>query len=107
MTLEELARFDGKEGRAAYIAVSGTIYDVSASEHWQKGNHHGSHQAGHDLTTELESAPHVKAVIENFPVVGKLENTPEKKSITIAGIPLLSIIILAFVTLLMIATYMI
>ncbi len=107
MTFEELAEFDGKDGRAAYVAVNGTVYDVSSSDHWQKGNHHESHRAGHDLTKELETAPHVRTVIERFPVVGKIDVMTEKKSITVAGIPLLSIIIMAFVTLLMIATYMI
>ncbi|NLG57268.1 MAG: cytochrome B5, partial [Clostridiales bacterium] len=29
MTLEELKAFDGKEGRRAYIAVDGIIYDVT------------------------------------------------------------------------------
>ena len=107
MTREELAGHDGKDGRAAYIAVNGTIYDISSSDLWKGGDHQGLHRAGHDLTEELKAAPHVKTVIERFPVVGKIEAAAVKKPITIAGIPLLSIIILAFVTLLMLATYMI
>ena len=73
MTLHELAQYDGKEGRKAYVAVSGTIYDLTASERWLNGNHEGAHQAGGDLTEALQSAPHVRSVIERFPVVGKLE----------------------------------
>jgi len=46
-------------------------------------------------------------VIERFPVVGKVENEESEKQKTVAGIPLLSIIIMAFVALLMIATYLI
>ena len=79
MTLEELARFDGREGRPAYAAVSGTIYDFSASPLWPTGLHQGLHQAGADLTEELQSAPHVRALIERFPVVGQLEEPPAKK----------------------------
>lgn len=73
MTREELAKFDGREGRKAYGAVNGKIYDFSDSKLWTDGNHQGLHQAGHDLTDELKNAPHVRAVIERFPVIGQLE----------------------------------
>lgn len=79
MTPAELAKFDGREGQAAYIAVSGTIYDVTESPRWVDGHHEGAHQAGQDLTEALKSAPHVRAVIERFPVVGKLGKDVEKK----------------------------
>ena len=106
MTIEELAKFDGGDGRPAYVAVNGVIYDVSSSQRWQSGHHEGGHQAGQDLTEELKSAPHVKTVVERFPVVGKLQKKREEKQKSERGIPLLSIIIMAFVALLMIATYM-
>jgi predicted heme/steroid binding protein len=78
MTKIELAKHDGRDGRPAYVAVNGTIYDVTASPLWQGGDHQGAHQAGHDLTEELKSAPHVRAVVERFPVVGQLaEATPQ------------------------------
>lgn len=79
MTQDELVRNDGRDGRPAYVAVSGTIYDVSASALWRDGDHQGLHQAGADLTEELKAAPHVRAVIERFPVVGRLEEPPPKK----------------------------
>lgn len=82
MTAEELAKNDGQEGRPAYVAVGGLIYDVSASSRWGQGNHEGVHQAGRNLTKELKSAPHVRTVVECFPVVGRLEETaptPKKK----------------------------
>ena len=106
MTIEELSKYDGRDGRSAYVAVSGVIYDVSSSQHWQGGNHEGAHQAGRDLTEELKSAPHVRTLIERFPIVGKIENRNKKKQKPTTGIPLLSIIIMAFVTLLMLLTYM-
>jgi len=81
MTLAELAGYDGREGRCAYIAVNGTIYDVTSSPRWQNGLHPPDHQAGQDLTEELTKAPHVRAVVERFPVVGTLEQAlPEKAS---------------------------
>ncbi len=106
MTIEELARFDGVDGRATYVAVNGIIYDISSSQLWQSGRHEGGHKAGQDLTEELQSAPHLKSVIERFPVVGKVQNRGEEKPKPVTGIPLLSIIIMAFVALLLIATYM-
>ena len=106
MTIEELAQFDGNDGRAAYVAVSGVIYDVSTSQRWKGGQHEGRHQAGQDLTEELKSAPHLRTVIERFPVVGKIDRKGVEKQQPATGIPLLSIIIMAFVTLLMLATFM-
>ncbi|WP_303720638.1 cytochrome b5 domain-containing protein [Malonomonas rubra] len=79
MTKEELAKFDGRNGQSAYVAISGTIYDVSNSKMWVDGNHMDSHQAGQDLTEELKKAPHVRAVVERFPTVGSLEAPIEKK----------------------------
>lgn len=73
MTSEELRNFDGRDGRKAFVAVNGNIYDFTDSSMWQNGDHQGAHQAGCDLTEELKKAPHVRAVIERFPVVGKLE----------------------------------
>jgi len=73
MTLTELAVHDGCDGRRAYIAVNSKIYDVTESTRWQNGLHPPDHQAGQDLTEELAKAPHVRAVVERFPVVGTLE----------------------------------
>lgn len=76
MTREELARCDGRDGRPAYVAVNGNVYDFTTSKLWSSGNHQGQHQAGTDLTAALATAPHVRAVIERFPVVGRLEEPP-------------------------------
>ncbi len=99
MNAAELAKYDGRDGRPAYVVVSGTLYDVSESDRWREGNHEGIHQAGQDLTEALKSAPHVRAVIERFPQVGRLELTapvPAGKKLLpliIAGVLLLLIII--------------
>ena len=79
MTKAELAGYHGRDGQPAYVAVNGTIYDVSKSSYWAGGNHLDTHQAGHDLTEELKKAPHVRSVVERFPVVGKLEEPPAKE----------------------------
>lgn len=76
MTKAELAACDGKEGRKAYVAVNGKVFDVTASPYWQGGNHQDAHSAGADLSADLLKAPHVRSVIERFPVVAALEKIP-------------------------------
>lgn len=73
MTKEELARFDGQQGQKTYVAVNGKVFDVTESPYWQGGNHQNAHQAGTDLTADLLKAPHVRSVIERFPIVAALE----------------------------------
>lgn len=97
MNLTELAKHDGRNGHRAYIAVNGTIYDVSDSPRWENGMHPPDHQAGQDLTEELASAPHVRAVIERFPVVGTLEEATDPKSPGGNGKVTIGIIIAAIV----------
>ena len=71
-TKDELAQYDGKEGRFAYVACNGKVYDVSKSFLWQKGDHQVLHRAGADLTEELKQASHGADLLERFPVVGTL-----------------------------------
>ena len=71
-TLEELKRYDGKDGRPAYIAYKGKVYDVSEDFLWIEGDHQGEHAAGLDLTAEMQSAPHGEDVLERVPLVGVL-----------------------------------
>lgn len=76
MTKEELAQFDGQEGRKAFVAVNGRIFDVTESSYWRGGKHLDTHQAGRDLSADILNAPHVRSVIERFPVVAALDETP-------------------------------
>lgn len=50
-TLSELAQYDGKNGRDAYIAYEGVVYDVSA--YFIQGEHHQGVHAGEDLTGQI------------------------------------------------------
>jgi predicted heme/steroid binding protein len=70
-SLNELNGFNGKDGKPAYIAFKGKVYDVTNSSLWQEGDHLG-HNAGIDLTEEMEIAPHGEDVIEKMKVVGFL-----------------------------------
>ncbi len=72
MTLEDLAKFNGKDGVKAYIAVDGVVYDVTEVPPWAGGIHQGSYQAGIDASDLITKSPHGKKVLEKLTVVGKI-----------------------------------
>ena len=72
LTLEEIRNFDGKEGRPAYIALKGNIYDVTDSRLWKGGSHARKHLAGNDLTDAIKIAPHNEEKVLAMRHVGRL-----------------------------------
>jgi len=71
-TLEELSTYDGNDGRPAYVAVDGIVYDLTNSGAWKNGRHNGF-TAGRDLTEEIINvSPHGVKNLEGIPIVGKL-----------------------------------
>ena len=72
LTADELAKFDGRNGNPAYIAYQGKIYDVSESSFWLGGDHLGAHQAGKDLTSEMDIAPHGPENLDRVKLIGVL-----------------------------------
>ena len=71
-SLDGLSQYDGKEGRPAYIAFKGIIYDMSKSRFWRNGAHMMKHAAGNDLTDMLKGAPHGEDKVLAMPQMGKL-----------------------------------
>lgn len=72
-TLQELAQFDGQDGRAAYIAVDGVVYDVTDIPQWSGGIHQGRFPAGMDYSEEIRSeSPHGTSMLSRAEVVGVL-----------------------------------
>ena len=69
---EELAQYNGQNGEPVYIAHKGNVYDVSESKLWKGGLHMRRHNAGTDLTTDIQAAPHDTEVFERYPQVGTL-----------------------------------
>lgn len=72
MTIEELKQYDGKDGRPAYVACNGKIYDVTKSDFWKGGLHMGRFHAGEDLTSSIGLSPHGEANLFRYPMVGEL-----------------------------------
>ena len=73
-SIQELAVFNGKEGKAAYVGFKGKVYDVTESDQWLDGDHMG-HVAGQDLTDSMDIAPHEPDVMEKMKIVGVLVST--------------------------------
>jgi len=72
-TLEELETYDGKDGKPAYVAYDGLVYDVTASKLWKGGLHMRRHKAGTDLTVDIQAAPHTHELLQRFTQVGTLK----------------------------------
>jgi predicted heme/steroid binding protein len=72
ITMQELEENNGKNGKPAYFAYKGKVYDVSQSSFWLDGDHLGMHQAGKDLTEELELAPHKEENFQRVKLIGEL-----------------------------------
>ncbi|MDI7259027.1 MAG: cytochrome b5 domain-containing protein [Thermodesulfobacteriota bacterium] len=79
LTLEELSRFDGRDGKPAYFAYKGKVYDVSLSKFWRDGSHMKKHPAGNDLTEMIKTAPHGEEKIFQSPQVAELLLTGAKR----------------------------
>jgi len=70
-TTQSLEQYNGKNGQPAYIAYMGNIYDVTQLSEWRNGNHHGI-EAGFDVTSDLQYAPHGAEVLNGVPIIGIL-----------------------------------
>jgi len=71
-TVEELSRYNGKNGAQAFVGYRGEVYDVSDSFLWQNGRHQVLHDAGLDLTANLDEAPHGADLLKRYPAIGTL-----------------------------------
>ncbi len=72
-TVEELAKFNGKNGQPAYVAYKGVVYDFSKVPSWKNGEHKKGKKAGIDYTAELDKIWHGPKVLKDKPIVGKLK----------------------------------
>ncbi|WGS64726.1 cytochrome b5 domain-containing protein [Marinitoga aeolica] len=82
LDLNDLKKFNGKDGNKAYVAVNGIVYDMSHSKLWKNGEHKGRHSAGMDLTYEITKlSPHGLKKLDNVFKVGYLVLNEKELSI--------------------------
>lgn len=74
---QALAENNGQDGKKIFIAHEGKVYDVSGSKMWKGGLHMRRHNAGTDLTTDIQAAPHGTEVLERYPQVGIVKKEAE------------------------------
>jgi predicted heme/steroid binding protein len=73
ITRDELTRNDGSEGMPAYVAVNGTVYDMSQVIQWGGGTHFGLY-AGKDLSSEFNICHKgMSEILQKLPKVGTLK----------------------------------
>lgn len=72
ITREELAYYDGMNGRPAYVAINGIVYDMSDAARWAGGIHFGLH-AGQDLSEAFMGCHRgMTELLEQYPRAGIL-----------------------------------
>ena len=84
---EELEENDGRNGKPAFVAVNGEVYDLGESPLWKNGEHAGEHYAGSDLTEALLRAPHGIENLERYRKVGELDPATETSLENAQAIP--------------------
>lgn len=71
-TIEELSQYDGSNGKPAYVAVNGIVYDVSLEATWGGGTHFSMY-AGKDLSAQFNGCHGGKTeILVNLPQMGLL-----------------------------------
>lgn len=71
-TLEELANYNGENGKLAYVAVDGIVYDVTSQNLWVNGTH-SVVSAGKDLTSEYKTCHNGSDILKRLRIVGVLK----------------------------------
>lgn len=75
ITTEQLAVQNGKNGKSCWIAVNGTVYDVTDNPEWVDGEHvpsRGQASCGRDLSNVIGQSPHGTSVLGELTKVGEL-----------------------------------
>ncbi len=75
VTTAQLAKNNGKSGAQCWVAINGTVYDVSNSDEWRNGEHvpsNGQVKCGRDESSSIGASPHGSSVLSSLPTVGTL-----------------------------------
>lgn len=72
LTLAELSYYTGSNGRPAWIAVYGKIYDVTREASWTNGVHRGIKLGGTDASSTFDRSPHSQSLLNSMNHIGFL-----------------------------------
>lgn len=75
ITSAQLAKNNGKSGAKCWVAINGTVYDVSNNKEWRNGEHvpsNGQAKCGRDESSSIGASPHGSSVLSSLPTVGTL-----------------------------------
>ena len=70
LTPAELEEYDGSDGKPAYVAVNGIIYDITPIPQWAQGVHFGV-SAGRDVTERINLC-HGTQILKRLKIVGRI-----------------------------------
>ncbi len=72
-TIEELALYNGRDGKPAYVGVNGNVYDVTNKPVWTGGMHFGLLAGQNHSEDFMICHGGIMNVLEGIPIVGKLK----------------------------------
>lgn len=75
ITSAQLSQNNGKSGAKCWVAINGTVYDVSNNKEWRNGEHvpsNGRAKCGRDESSSIGASPHGSSVLSSLPTVGTL-----------------------------------
>ena len=73
--LDDIAKFDGKDGTLAYVVVDNIVYDVTSMIQWQEGSHYGL-TAGKDLTEYFKTChKNEQEILKKLRIVGTIKES--------------------------------
>ena len=76
ISLDEVAKHTGKNGNSCWVAVDGTVYEISGFVLWLEGEHRpsgGRAKCGKDLSEALKQSPHGKSKLRLLKEIGPLQ----------------------------------
>lgn len=76
ISLDEVAKHTGKDGNSCWVAVDGTVYEISGFVLWVEGEHKpsgGRAKCGKDLSEVIKQSPHGKSKLKLLKEIGLLE----------------------------------
>lgn len=76
ISLDEVAKHTGKDGNSCWVAVDGTVYEISGFVLWLEGDHKpsgGRAKCGKDLSEVIKQSPHGKSKLKLLKEIGPLQ----------------------------------